>query len=314
MTTTLTDRYVAATLRRLPARQRADIDIELRGLIADAVDSREEAGMPAAEAEVQALTELGDPVRLAADYAERPLHLIGPDLFPDYSRLLLAALSTVVPLVLVVVAFVAVQGGTAFLPAAREAVVAALVAAFHVAFWSTALFAAIERLPGLRSRRAHAWNPLDRAALPERGLDALTIIIGSAVAAVIAASLVVLQTVGPVRDSGGSPIGVIEPGLWNSGALLLAGVFMIASIGSAFTGHYIGWGYPQALGNAVLGLLFSVPVIVLALSGRLLDPRFFAETGWPGGDGVIAWVIAVFIGLLSLSDIADGFSRARRAA
>ena len=46
MTTTLTDRYVAATLRRLPARQRADIDTELRGLIADAIDGREEAVEP----------------------------------------------------------------------------------------------------------------------------------------------------------------------------------------------------------------------------------------------------------------------------
>ena len=313
MTTTLTDRYVAATLRRLPARQRADIDTELRGLIADSIDGREEAGAAKADAEVQALTELGDPVRLAAQYSERPLHLIGPTLFLDYSRLLIVALSTVVPLVLVVVAFVAIQGGSDFLSAARDAVVASVVAGFHIAFWSTALFAVLERLPALRSRRAQQWSPLARAALPERGLDAATLIGGSSVAAVIAATLVVLQTVGPVLDSDGSPIGVIEPGLWNSGALLLAGLFMVASIGAAFAGHYVGWGYPQALGNAVLGLLFSVPVIVLALSGALLNPAFFTATDWPNGDAVVSWIIVVLIGLLSFTDVVDGFARARRA-
>lgn len=313
MTTTLTDRYVAATLRRLPARQRADINTELRGLIADAVDGREASGATPADAEVQALTELGDPARLAAQYSERPLHLIGPRLFLDYSRLLIIALSTVVPLVLVVVAFVAIQGGSDFLSAARDAVVASAVVAFHIAFWSTALFAVLERLPALSSRRTQQWNPLARAALPERGLDAATLIGGSSVAAVIATALVVLQTVGPVRYPDGSPIGLIEPGLWNSGALLLAGLFMVASIGAAFAGHYVGWGYPQALANAVLALLFSVPVIVLALSGALLNPAFFTATGWPDGDGVVAWIIVVFIGLLSFTDIVDGFARARRA-
>jgi len=313
MTPTITDRYVAATLRRLPARQRADIEIELRALIADAVESREESGVPADTAEVQALTELGDPVRLAAEYADRPLHLIGPALFVDYSRLLIVALATVVPLVLVGVAFVAVQGGGDFLSAARDALGAALVAAFHVAFWSTALFAVIERLPALRSRRAVAWNPLARAALPERGLDPLTLTAGSSVAAVIATVLVILQTVGPVRDADGSLIGVIEPGLWSSGALMLAALFAIASIGAAFAAHYVGWGYPQAIANAVLGLLFAIPVIVLALTGALLEPAFFAAAGWPGGDGVVAWIIAVFIGLLSFTDIVDGFGRARRA-
>lgn len=313
MTTTLTDRYVAATLRRLPARQRADIDTELRALIADAVDGRQDAGVDPADAEVQALTELGDPVRLAAEYADRPLHLIGPTLFVDYSRLLLVALSTVVPLVLVIVAFVGMRGDGGFLSAARDAVLAALVAALLIAFLSTALFAGLERLPALRARRAQPWNPVARAALPERGLDPFTLIVGSSVAAVIAAVLVILQTVGPVTGDDGRPIGVIEPELWNSGALLLVAFLAVASIGTAFAGHYTGWGYPQAVANAVLGFLFSVPVIVLTLSGSFINPAFFAASGWPGGESVVGWIIVVFIGLLSFTDIVEGFTRARRA-
>src|SRR4051794_17665934 len=41
---TLTDRYVAATLRSLPERQRPEIERELRASIADAVEDRIEGG------------------------------------------------------------------------------------------------------------------------------------------------------------------------------------------------------------------------------------------------------------------------------
>ena len=44
MTATLTDRYIWAVQRSLPEAQRADIDRELRGTIADAVDAKIEDG------------------------------------------------------------------------------------------------------------------------------------------------------------------------------------------------------------------------------------------------------------------------------
>src|SRR5262245_8394752 len=97
-TNTLTDRYVEATLRRVPAEKRPDIDKELRASIADAVDDRIEAGADRSEAEAAVLTELGDPARLAAGYADRPLYLIGPELFLDYVRFLRVLIITVVPI------------------------------------------------------------------------------------------------------------------------------------------------------------------------------------------------------------------------
>src|SRR5882672_5085367 len=105
-TTSLTDRYVDATLRRLPGRQRPDIEKELRASIADAVDDRLVAGSDPAEAERAVLTELGDPARLASGYADRPLQLIGPALYLDYTRLLGALLATVVPAVAMAIAIV----------------------------------------------------------------------------------------------------------------------------------------------------------------------------------------------------------------
>ena len=98
MTATLTDRYVLAVTRSIPEQQRADVADELRASIADQLDARIEAGEPANAAERAVLTELGDPDRLAAGYADRPLSLIGPRYFLEWKRLLVLLLWIVVPL------------------------------------------------------------------------------------------------------------------------------------------------------------------------------------------------------------------------
>src|SRR5690606_8110198 len=54
----------------------------------DAVDARTEQGEPLEAAERAVLSELGDPSILAAGYADRPLHLIGPKYFLTWWRLL----------------------------------------------------------------------------------------------------------------------------------------------------------------------------------------------------------------------------------
>ena len=85
MTASLTDRYVAATVRGLDEAQRPEVERELRATIEDMVDARLEAGAPTrADAERAVLVELGDPVRLAAGYSGRPLHLIGPGVYPEW--------------------------------------------------------------------------------------------------------------------------------------------------------------------------------------------------------------------------------------
>ena len=63
--TALTDRYVWAVLRGVPAAQRADLEPEVRALVADAIEARTgepaPSGASAEAAERAALTELGDP-------------------------------------------------------------------------------------------------------------------------------------------------------------------------------------------------------------------------------------------------------------
>src|SRR5690625_6334720 len=55
-----------------------DVRAELTTSITDAIDARTEQGEDPETAERAVLTELGDPAVLAAEYVDRPLHLIGP--------------------------------------------------------------------------------------------------------------------------------------------------------------------------------------------------------------------------------------------
>lgn len=98
--TSLTDRYIQEVARRLPEEQRADIAAELRGTIADTIDGRlARDGLDETTAERAVLQELGDPSLLAMKYRDRPLYLIGPELFPAYWALL-RRLIPLVPLII----------------------------------------------------------------------------------------------------------------------------------------------------------------------------------------------------------------------
>lgn len=96
------DRYVYAVVSQLPEGQRAEIDRELRGLIEDMLEDREQQGIRGEAAIEEVLQELGDPRLLADSYRGEKRFLISPELFPTYL--------TVLKIVLVVISIVAVVG------------------------------------------------------------------------------------------------------------------------------------------------------------------------------------------------------------
>ena len=106
---TLTDRYIAEVVRRLPEDQREDIATEIAGTIEDMVAAEREdhehddnqnhddddnaaATGGAADAEVDAerlvLMCLGDPAALARRYSGARQYLIGPDVYPVWAHVL----------------------------------------------------------------------------------------------------------------------------------------------------------------------------------------------------------------------------------
>ncbi|MBS1674810.1 MAG: hypothetical protein JSS74_12710, partial [Actinobacteria bacterium] len=143
--TSLTERYVAAVARSVPAADRDEAGAELRAAIADEVDARIAAGERPDAAEYAAVAELGDPIAYAASLSGRPLVLIGPRYYAAWLRLLRLLLATVVPAAAVIAGFVrAVTGGD--IGAVFGAIVPTVITTgVHVAFWTTLVFVVLER-------------------------------------------------------------------------------------------------------------------------------------------------------------------------
>ncbi|GAA1751165.1 permease prefix domain 1-containing protein [Luedemannella helvata] len=279
-TPSLTERYVEATLRRLPERQRADIERELRASIDDAVEARVEAGEDPAEAERAVLTGLGDPARLAAGYADRPLHLIGPDLFLPYTRLLTALIAIVVPIVATIAGIArAVDGDVG--QVIGDIITAAITTGVNVAFWTTLLFAILERLPSVRASVIRDWT-LDQLPEPPKRRRRHADLIAETVMMVLFAAFVLLTPVLRFKtDASGGPIGVLSPWLWDTGVVYLFLVLALVGLSFNYVKLHVRWSAPLAVAGAVVNLAASGVLLWVARTDRLINPAFRAAVDWP---------------------------------
>jgi hypothetical protein len=288
MTTTttapsLTDRYVQAVLRGLPAGQRPDIERELRTSIADAVDGRVEAGGDHAAAEREVLTELGDPARLAAGYTDRPLHLIGPALFLDYLQVVKVLLATVPPIVAVVIAVVRSVEGRAVGDVIVGVVGVTGTTAVHIVFWTTLLFAGIERTPGLRWTPIRSWTP---DALPELPVRRPTIaeLIGETVFTGLFVTFILLvPSLRFQTRADGTTINVLSPWLWDTGVVYVFVALVAVGLALSFVRHYVRWSAAVAVMVALTGLATTSLLLWVGANDRLLNPEFVTAAGWPAG-------------------------------
>ena len=82
------ERYLYDVTRRLPEKQRADIEEELRTLIEDMLAEYEGNGREESENIKAVLEELGDPAKLALKYCEGEDHLIGGTYYHMYCQVL----------------------------------------------------------------------------------------------------------------------------------------------------------------------------------------------------------------------------------
>ncbi len=313
---TLTDRYIAALQQQLPLRplrRRKDIEIELRALIADAIEDRVEAGASASEAEFDAIAELGNPAQLAASYSDRPQSLLGPELYPDYRRLLRIVLTTIVPGITVMLIAAQLLAGVPWLHLLATTAVTVATLTMHLLFWITVLFAAVERMPRVRAKTLATWEP---AALPETpdGREGFGETVGGLAFVVgFIALLVVSPTLTNATDSAGNSIGVISTTLAASWPIFVAIVVVAAGFGLAT--EYLGWTTRLAVINAVLTVLGMSLLAWLVVTDNLFNPAFFESIGWSSAaPATIGWVLLVLAALNGIRSIVSGFvSAARRA-
>ncbi|GHJ08973.1 hypothetical protein TPA0907_33400 [Micromonospora humidisoli] len=313
---TLTDRYLAATLRAVPAPRREEIATELRAAIADMVDDRTSGGQDPATAERDVLTELGHPERLAARYADRRLQLIGPAYYLVWQRLLRRLLTVIPGVVGVVVGVAQATVGDNPGGAIGSGITAAFQTAVQIAFWVTLSFAILERTNA--SLDLPEWNVDQLPEAPaERDIRLPDTCASVAMTLLTLAFLPWQHFRSWARDTDGTRIPLLDPALWTSWLPVLAGL-LVAAMALELVKYRTGrWTRPLVVANALLDLAFAVPMIWLLLGDRLLNPDLVARFSWlrdGDGLGLTSRVTVVVIVAVTVWDIADSTLKARRSA
>ena len=321
--TSLTERYLGAALRGIPESQRTDVEGELRSSITDAVEDRVSAGEDRVAAERAVLDGLGNPAKLAAEYAGQPLHLIGPELYLVWRHLLVRLEAVVLPIVLAVLTGVALLDGASYLGALGEGIGGALMVAVQLAFWVTLVFAFTERADAARETRteivgaARGWTvdmlpdpKVERVGVGETVGEIISNLIGIG-------GLLFLRNLSSVTDADGEVVPLFHPALTDFWFPVLIGILVARAVYQVIVYMVGRWTTPLAIGFTVLEVAFALPIIALALTGTLINPAFAAEIGWPPlaeQDGPVMIVIAIGATLVTAWEIFDAFRRARRAS
>jgi hypothetical protein len=308
--TTLTDRYVAATLRSVPEKTRGDLERELRASIGDDVDARVARGEKPDAAEAAALTELGDPAQLAAAYAGPQRHLIGPRFFHAYIRTLGIVLAFSIPTVWAVLLAVWLAAGDSVGSALVISLAAALFVGMMAAFWTTVGYAVVEAAESAREvngeppewtteiRKAVAWTP---ARLPKetsgrsvRVNDAVEAIVGGSIGIALA---FIQRSVSPFSDGSGAAIPLINPALWSIWIPLiiaLAVAWMVVEFIKLVRG---AWSVPIAAALTLLTVASTGIQIYLLGTGQLFNPAFLEKlgaTGWLAAGSPLVLLLIAF--------------------
>lgn len=313
MTATLTDRYIDAVTRSLPPTVQDDVRVELTASIADAIDARLEQGENADAAERGVLTDLGDPAALAAGYADRPLHLIGPRYFLVWWRLL-KLLLIIVPICV----FGAVALGQTLANASVGEIIGSSIGitisvAVHLVFWVTLVFFLLERTGADTGVR---WS-VDMLPEPQESGTARSDMIASLVFLVLAAGALIWDRFRGFAFVEGEAVPVLNPELW---PWWMTALFLLMGAEGALAIAVHGsrrWTRGFAIANTALAVLFISWGLTLLVRGDLINPVFIDLAFTGGVDAEVLRILAAITGFLivgiSTWDAIDGWRKARRA-
>lgn len=303
MTTTLTDRYVSATLRRVPEKQRPEIEMELRAAIADDVDARLEQGDAPETAEHAALAELGDPYRLAASYTNRSLALIGPDIYPTYLRTLKVVCWISLPIVALVLAAISIAQGRNVFADIFGPLGQAISVGIYITFIITLVFVILERTQPDETRQIadRAWTPdalameIEPPSLTKWG-DVVSQVVGS----VLLAGFLVFDRLTPfVPNKAGRDVPVLDQHLWSFWIplfLVLLGLAIVYEFGKLRIGR---WSVGTRVASTVFGLVSAGALIAMVLTTTVVNPQLVSVPVLAAGSWL--WtVVSLVIGVIWL--------------
>lgn len=308
--TTLTDRYVWAVVRRLPADQREEVEAELRSTVADMAEATDER---------DALVQLGDPELLADNYRGAQRFLIGPTVYPEYVRLLRVLLSIVVPLLAVLAAVGAVlEDGVTVGRVVTAVLGAAAMGAVQVSFWVTLVFVLLDRFASEEiERERRPWTLDDLPELPAAQQVGLgEVVTECAGTLLLVAALFVQRSWSPVRTAEGEPVPVISPELWGSTMWLVVALLLVTAALVVAAHVRGGWTWPLAGATAVADLVLFGLIATAAVRDELINPAFLIELSadleldsvWQPNAAVIVLVVGVVLAW----DAAEALRKAAR--
>lgn len=311
MNATLTERYISAVVKSLQESQ-DDVRAELEASIAEDVEGRVGQGEDREDAERAVLTELGDPAVLAAGYADRPMHLIGPRYYVMWWRLLKLLLIIVPTVVAGGSVFGQLIAGTGPGTIIGQTVLAVMMSALHVAFWVTLSFVILERSGADLGMR---WTlddlPDPRPTSTGRGEPIVELVFLLVFAAVILWDA--LRGLVPI---GGETLSILNPDLWPWWIAVLYGLIALQAAFALTVYLRRRWTLALAVLNAVLAGLFMAWVLVLLVHGELINPEIVTVLQENRVDDDALHVLAVLIGFgsaaLAVWEVIDGGLKYRR--
>ena len=313
-TATLTERYISATIRSLTPEVQDDVRAELEGSIADAIDARLDQGEAPDDAERAVLTKLGDPGILAAGYADRPLHLIGPKYYLVWWRLLKLLLWIVPVCVFGGVVLGQIIDGAPTGEVIGTAVVATLGSVVHIGFWVTLVFFILERTGADTGVK---WD-VDQLPEPTQNGAGRADAIASLVFLALGVGAVFWDALVGFFPTGGEPIAILDPGLWPWGITVLLTLFAAEALLAVVVYAKRRWTIGAAVVNTVLAVAFAAWSLTLLLQGILINPEFlsfvFTDNGVTDETMRILTVITGFcLVAFPIWDIVDGWIKTARA-
>ncbi|ADD45371.1 permease prefix domain 1-containing protein [Stackebrandtia nassauensis] len=297
MTITLTDRYVHEVVRRIPADQRDDVAEELRTTIADTIDARESDNP--AEAEREVLTEMGDPIRLAARYADRPLALIGPELYPPYIRLLTMLLTIVLPIAVLATVILEIVDNGDVGEVIAAGIGSILTVGGQMIAWLTVIFALIDRFVSREqlAKDAKPWSPDDLPVSPQTDRHSFGAV-AAALWDMLVIALIVWQHFGqPYALDGGKRVEILNPALWTGWMWpILAGLAGIA-ITQFIRSTRPAWTIRLATWHTAAHAVFALPMVWVLHQREFFNPAFLSDLDqeWLSTDSFYTVAIAAVL-------------------
>ncbi|MDQ0644472.1 permease prefix domain 1-containing protein [Microbacterium murale] len=314
-TSSLTERYISATIRSLRPEAQSDVRAELEASIEDAIDARLDQGDSPEDAERAVLTGLGDPGILAAGYADRPLHLIGPRYYLAWWRLLKLLLIIVPVCAVVGVAIAQAVNGASVGEIIGASIAVALSVIVHICFWVTLIFFVLERVgadTGLK------WD-VDQLPEPMQNGAGRQDAIASLVFLVIGVGAVFWDAFIGFFPTGGEHIPLLNPGLWPWGIAVFFALIVAEALLSVAVYAKRRWTVGAAVINTLLAVGFAVWSLTLLVRGELINPEFlsfvFTDNGVKGDTMQVLTVVTGFcLAAFPVWDIVDGWTKTARAS